>query len=295
MKPLGPLMLTGAIAALSLAPAPVAAQLPSERVGQWELDPEGPGKCVVKRIHDGGTRILIFGHAGGIRTLIVNNPRWPAPSAGSLDQLVSLRGGERLPLPPDGRKVELDAEMAAWVAASDAIEVVRPDGSVQEKVDLSGIAAAEARLPGCMVRAAKHPWIIVPAPMAPAPPMLLQPLVVPPLERQGLERPARAKIALETLFSDEDYPSAAVRAGEQGPVTFKLFVGTDGRVSGCMITASSGSTILDSATCRLLAARALFEPARDRRGKPTPDSFAGRIVWRLPPDEPPLPPPPPPS
>ena len=174
MKPLRHSMLMGAaaIAALGLAPAPVAAQMPSEWVGQWELEPNAPGKCVVSRVHAGGTRILIFGQAGGIRTLIVYNPLWPAPNPSSLDRLVSLRGGERLELPPDGRKVELDAAMAARVAASDAIEVVGPDGSVVEKVDLSGIAAAEARMPGCMARDAKQDWTHAgpPARVPPPPP-----------------------------------------------------------------------------------------------------------------------------
>lgn len=295
MKLLGPSMLFAA--AIGLAPEQAAAQLTSEWVGQWELDPQGPDKCVVKRVHAGGTRILVYGKAGGIRTLIVDNPAWPAASAGSLDQLVSLRRGERLPLPPDGRKVELDADMAARVVASDAIEVVRPDGSVLERVDLSGIAAAEARLPGCMARVAKHSWNVVPPPMMVAP----RPPVLPPpdwmgLGRPGLERPATAKIPLQTLYSDEDYPSAAIRAGEQGSVAFRISIGSDGRVTGCVIIASSGSESLDSATCRLLADRAVFWPARDRSGKPAADSLAGRIVWRLPASEPLAPPPtPPPS
>jgi TonB family protein len=287
MKRLGLSMLTGAIAALGLAPAPVAAQPPAERIGQWEVKALGPGECAADRNGAGGTWVFFSSDRGGARTLIVNNSGWPAPVAGSLDRLVSLRGGERLELKPDGRKVELAGEMAARVAASEAIEVVRPDGSVVERVDLSGFAAAEARLPGCLARARDYTWPIAP----PAPPAL------PPqdwmsLGRPGLERPASAKFPLQALYSDEDYPSAAIRAGEQGSVAFRISVGTDGRVTGCAITASSGSESLDSATCRLLAARAVFWPARDRWGKPTTDSLAGRIVWQLPPDEPPpLPPP----
>lgn len=279
--------LTASVAALALAQAPGSGPPPVERVGAWELELEGPGKCVLKRGFADGTRILVFGQAGGIRTLIVNNPEWPAPVAGSLDQLVSLHGGERLPLPPDGRKVELDAVMAARVAESDAIEVVRPDGRVLGRADLSGMRAAEARLPGCMERAAKHPWIVAPPPMVvPAPPPLAW------TGRPGLERPAQAKMPLATLLSDEDYPSAAIRAGEEGTVRFTLSVGTDGRIGRCVVTGSSGSETLDSATCQLLTARAVFEPARDSRGRPAADSVDGRIVWRYA-SEPPPPPPPP--
>lgn len=100
---------------------------------------------------------------------------------------------------------------------------------------------------------------------------------------------ARARANLATLFSDEDYPAAAVRNREQGPVAFSLSIGADGRATACSVTGSSGSAILDSTTCRLLMMRARFEPARDSKGRPTTDTVTGRIVWRLP-DEPDPPP-----
>jgi TonB family protein len=92
---------------------------------------------------------------------------------------------------------------------------------------------------------------------------------------------ARSGAILATLFTVMDYPADAIRKGEQGPVGFRLEVGADGRPAGCAVTASSGSASLDSTTCRLLIERARFEPARDETGKPTTDSFNGRIVWRL--------------
>ncbi|HYD37597.1 MAG TPA: energy transducer TonB, partial [Allosphingosinicella sp.] len=274
MKPLIRSMLAGAIGGLGLAPAPVGARPPAERVGQWEVEARGPDECAVDRRDSGGTRVFLSADRGGARTLIVNNPRWPAPDAGSLDRLVSLRGGDRLELKPPGRKVELGAEPAARVAASDAIEVVRPDGSIVERVDLSGLAAAAARLPACLARAAEHVWQVVPAP----------PPVAPVLDRGG--RPPRAEAGLHTLFSELDYPSAAIRAGEQGIVAFRVLVGTNGRVAGCEIIASSGSATLDSATCALLAERARFTPAEDSQGRPALGFVPGQIVWRLSDSEP---------
>ncbi|MEA3064670.1 MAG: periplasmic protein TonB [Sphingomonadales bacterium] len=102
---------------------------------------------------------------------------------------------------------------------------------------------------------------------------------------------ARARANLVTLFSDEDYPAAAVRNHEQGPVAFSLSIGADGMPTACSVTGSSGSALLDSTTCRLLMERARFEPARDAQGRPTTDTVAGRIIWRLPDDEPGQPPP----
>jgi protein TonB len=100
--------------------------------------------------------------------------------------------------------------------------------------------------------------------------------------------PARAKANLASLFSDQDYPAAALRAGEQGAVGFALDVGPDGRVTACTITASSGSADLDSTTCRLIWSRARFTPALDAGGAAVPDKVRGRINWVLPPPPPPV-------
>jgi protein TonB len=83
------------------------------------------------------------------------------------------------------------------------------------------------------------------------------------------------------LLSDDDYPAAALRNSEQGKVKYRVEIGPDGRVSNCTITSSSGSSILDSATCRIIRSRARFVPATDERGNPVPDRREGEITWRL--------------
>ena len=93
--------------------------------------------------------------------------------------------------------------------------------------------------------------------------------------------PATAKIRLAHLLSNEDYPAAARAAGEQGLVEFSLDVGPEGRVTGCTITRSSGSAMLDSTTCRLMRSRARFTPAIDAGGAAVEDKVDGRIAWRL--------------
>jgi protein TonB len=94
--------------------------------------------------------------------------------------------------------------------------------------------------------------------------------------------PARAHANLSSYVSDADYPDAALRGEEQGTTRFRLVVGTDGRVTGCTIIGSSGSSALDAATCRLMKGRARFTPARDSAGSPTTDSVASAIRWVLP-------------
>lgn len=117
----------------------------------------------------------------------------------------------------------------------------------------------------------------VPAPPAPpAPP----PPPPPPPPAQKVES-ARARGNLAALISDADYPPSAQRAGEEGTTGFALNIGPDGRVTGCNVTSSSGSSALDQATCRILQRRARFTPARDSNGQPTADTYRARITWQL--------------
>jgi len=72
-----------------------------------------------------------------------------------------------------------------------------------------------------------------------------------------------------------------MRNEDQGTVSVSLNIGTDGRVTGCSVTGSSGSRSLDNATCRILRSRARFTPAKLSNGQPTTDTFHQRITWRL--------------
>jgi protein TonB len=95
---------------------------------------------------------------------------------------------------------------------------------------------------------------------------------------------ARAQGSLPGLFSNDDYPPSALSRGEQGTTAVSLTVGPDGRVSGCSVTSSSGSTSLDSTTCSILKRRARFTPAKDQNGSPISDTASTRVKWVLPED-----------
>jgi periplasmic protein TonB len=116
----------------------------------------------------------------------------------------------------------------------------------------------------------------------PPPPITVraEPPPPPPPPPKRVE-PARAKANLGSLISNDDYPSSALRAEEEGVTGFRLSVGTNGRVTNCTITSSSGSSALDAATCRLLTSRARFTPAKDSNGNATTDTVGARIVWRI--------------
>jgi protein TonB len=93
--------------------------------------------------------------------------------------------------------------------------------------------------------------------------------------------PKSAVGSLQGLIRDDDYPAQAIDNEESGTVSVALSIGTDGRVSACSVTGSSGSRTLDSTTCRILQRRAKFTPAMDSNGNPTAGRTTSRITWRL--------------
>lgn len=103
-----------------------------------------------------------------------------------------------------------------------------------------------------------------------------QPMVV------GAAPPQRARANLGSYFSQDDYPASALREAAQGTSRVSLTIGTNGRVVGCSIAASSGNASLDSATCRILQSRARYTPARDQSGNPATGVDRGSVTWVFP-------------
>ncbi|QIL02328.1 TonB family protein [Sphingomonas sinipercae] len=124
---------------------------------------------------------------------------------------------------------------------------------------------------------------VIPEPR-PLPPIATPP--GPPTPPRPPAPPAKAQSAvsakgdLRSLFSGDDFPAGVE---DEGTTQATLSIGTDGRVSNCSITRSSGSRALDSATCRVLKSRARFTPARDSSGNPISDTITTPLIrWVLP-------------
>lgn len=86
---------------------------------------------------------------------------------------------------------------------------------------------------------------------------------------------------------DSDYPRSAVVGRQSGTVGLRFVVAPSGRVSQCTVTRSSGSSALDSTTCRLIMSRFRYRPARDYTGRPIPETIRGAHEWELGPEPPP--------
>lgn len=144
---------------------------------------------------------------------------------------------------------------------------------------------------------------VVPPPVAPPPPINIAPapppirtqptipppapprLVVPPPAPPAAPSQARgATTKGERSWSariQENYPARAMREEIEGTVGVRVTVTPDGRATGCQVTGSSGSPILDDAACKDMERYARFNPALDASGNPTTGSYSTRITYRL--------------
>ena len=119
-----------------------------------------------------------------------------------------------------------------------------------------------------------------------APPLVLPPQSLPPgaIQATGTLSGPRQKMPAQRFISPggEDYPAAAIGSGAEGTVRFTLTVDPNGGVVGCSIVHSSGSSVLDQATCRLMMRRARFTPALDSNGNPVAGTITQDVVWKSP-------------
>ncbi|ALE17954.1 PxORF73 peptide [Altererythrobacter epoxidivorans] len=116
------------------------------------------------------------------------------------------------------------------------------------------------------------PALVVPPPAAPAPPP------PPPSKARGATPDGQGRWARRI---QENYPSRALREETQGTVGVSVTIDGSGRVSGCRVTRSSGSSILDEAACEGMQRYARFNPALDAAGNPTSGSYSTAITYRL--------------
>ncbi|MCW3848439.1 energy transducer TonB [Sphingomonas sp. LB-2] len=95
--------------------------------------------------------------------------------------------------------------------------------------------------------------------------------------------PPRLRGRQENLMTPDDYPGSAIRTQTSGTVTVRLTVTAYGYASDCAVIASSGSEVLDKATCGIYSRRARFEPALDAQGRATAGSYGFTKQWVAPP------------
>lgn len=120
---------------------------------------------------------------------------------------------------------------------------------------------------------------------APPPPPVIVPTAAPPPPPPPA--PSKAKGATPkgqnswAARIQANYPTRAAREEREGTVGVRVSIGTDGRVTSCSVSSSSGSPDLDEAACDGMTRYARFNPALDSAGNPIADTWSTRIVYRL--------------
>lgn len=238
---------------------------------------------------EGETTLYLLLDADGDVYLALTNSNWSTKEGEAYELSYILNGtayaggksiGTKLAYRP-GFLTSMEPDFLTHFAAGRSLHIYRGDTRV-DQLSLSGSAAGIGVLRRCVasVKARLDAEAREKARFAHIP---KDPFAAAPTAQATDDSThARAKANIPSLFSDEDYPASAVRAGEQGTVRFRLGVGADGRVTDCTILSSSGSSALDSTTCRLVRSRARFTPARDKTGSPVPDTVESSVTWSLP-------------
>lgn len=252
--------------------------------------------------------LLLAAHFAALERLDAQRPRFDLPPVTREPMVMRLSDTAPRPL----------TDPKSWVVATDVQGITWPDAGGRFSLVVDLAVAGNGQVAGCAITqgsglpaldkaicaALKRRARFAPARRAdgqPAPglwqrrytwevPPLVRPKAQPapplrPVACPADDRPAGASPPIPCLprqwANGDDYPADALAAGQQGRVSFTLYVDAAGRVIGCDIDASSGGKLLDAGTCRIMRARARFLPARGADGQPVPGEYADSVRWRI--------------
>lgn len=258
--------------------------------GGWDII-EGDETCGMTSEYEGAgeTELMLILDAEGDTLVAVTNYSWSAKEGEEYDLRFVLNGVEYSGGKSIGTKfaakagfvTKMEDDFLADFARGNSFRIYRGEALV-DQLSLDGTAAGLSVLRRCAaaMKARVAAEAREKARLAHIP---VDPFATPQPEAEAGTEPqgAKAKGNLASLISNSDYPAAALMAGEEGTVAFRLTVGPSGRVENCTVTSSSGSSSLDSATCRILRSRARFTPARAADGSAISDEVDSSLVWRL--------------
>lgn len=251
----------------------------------WEIS-EGDDFCLMHMEYEGpGDSSLAIGLYADGRIIIANvNYSWSAENGRRYPEVSFELNGQRYTgtatgvdiVGKKGFAMKFGEEILADVAAARAVHVYKDDTLV-DRLRLDGSAAALGVTKRCLasVRAKqaaaereRRRWSDLPKdPFA----------ADKPEPRQAVARGSKS-----SWITNDDYPPAALRAHEQGTVAMELTIDPTGRVEKCTVSSSSGSAILDAASCSLVQRRGRYTPATNSSGAPTQSMDKVTFRWSLP-------------
>jgi TonB family protein len=262
----------------------------AERAAGWKVS-DADSMCVaaIEPKGSGATRLEFIKDPDGRGVvLVMTNPAWRATKDGFYHLSVALdsqfwsggaatgtdRGDQRR-----GYTYGLiGAEAEAHFAKASTLSIFLDDRLI-DRLPLSGSAAAVASVTRCLDEARR---------VAGAQQNLLQRLTgnrMDPLAygfgQTGSANPI-PRGNPRSWVTNADYPGRALGQNRSGEVHYTLTVSTIGRVLSCRVTATSGSIDLDEASCKNIARRARFQPARDKTGRAIVGEYTDKVIWEMP-------------
>lgn len=114
---------------------------------------------------------------------------------------------------------------------------------------------------------------------APPPPAAPAPVKAAPPAPPRVEAPTELK-AITRTHSLPPYPTISQRLGEQGTSQLQVSINTEGAVSDCKVSKSSGSQRLDDAACEYVKGHWKWQPPT-QEGKPVSATTMVDVVWNL--------------
>ncbi len=114
--------------------------------------------------------------------------------------------------------------------------------------------------------------------VTPEPVKVAEPVVRAPSKARGVQPKGQRQWAARI---QDNYPRRAAQEEIEGTVGVRVTVTADGKATGCSVTKSSGSDILDQAACKDLERYGRFDPALNDAGDPISASWSTRITYKL--------------
>lgn len=250
---------------LSAAAWPVAANAQAPTRADWSLTRDAQG-CTIARAPKprDDTHLILSQPLNQPYRLIVDGPGFKDRISDIAVEVLSDWERKPVLLPARasrneaGTQITLRADNAGRLPGARALRFHDIAGrKVIGHVEAPGLEAALVRVRRCTTESAQ-------------------------VDRGSGESPVASPTGGLTSIERADYPAGALRAGAQGRAVVQVTVSAQGRASGCTVTRTSGSELLDETTCLLFARRARFAPARDAQGRPTQAPVEKAINWSLP-------------
>jgi TonB family protein len=250
----------------------------------WELE-ETEGACGIAATYesDGTTLVFLASFAGGEHTITVTNTNWSARQEAEYNVVIGLDrrvfsgtasgttlSGSR------GISIGVGEDFIAQLSAASRMTILRGE-VVLTSVRLDGSADGVRRLAACSRRVAAREASTEAAAEA----LRRRREIIPQDPFYDPNTPVPIT-GISSWVTNDDYPSAAVRAGLEGTVGYRLTIDRTGAVSNCQITSSSGHPILDQATCASVTRRAHFNPIAPGQNQDAVRTLERQVRWQLP-------------